>query len=189
MGGLSPKIEQELEKGRRAVAIGWYSGSWENAGELPEEILPLYSVILEDTIRRNAAKTLEFFHTEGVDVKIISGDHVRTVSMIAKRAGLRRWMEAVDMSVQGENPDYDRLCAKYAVFARVTPAQKKELVLALKRQGRQVAMTGDGVNDLLALRLLDSGGGRKRRQQTDFPDCASGFGFHESAPGGFREAS
>ncbi len=152
MGGLSPKIEQELEKGRRAVAIGWYSGSWENAGELPEEILPLYSVILEDTIRRNAAKTLEFFHTEGVDVKIISGDHIRTVSMIAKRAGLRRWMEAVDMSAQGENPDYDRLCAKYAVFARVTPAQKKELVLALKRQGRQVAMTGDGVNDLLALR-------------------------------------
>ena len=152
MGGLSPKIEQELEKGRRAVVIGWYSGSWENAGELPEEILPLYSVILEDTIRRNAAKTLEFFHTEGVDVKIISGDHVRTVSMIAKRAGLRRWMDAVDMSVQGENPDYDRLCAKYAVFARVTPAQKKELVLALKRQGRQVAMTGDGVNDLLALR-------------------------------------
>lgn len=155
MGGLSPKIEHELEKGRRAVVIGWYSGSWENAGELPEEILPLYSVILEDTIRRNAAKTLEFFHTEGVDVKIISGDHVRTVSMIAKRAGLRRWMEAVDMSVQGENPDYDRLCAKYAVFARVTPAQKKELVLALKRQGRQVAMTGDGVNDLLALREAD----------------------------------
>ena len=155
MGGLSPRIEQELEKGRRAVAIGWYSGSWENTGELPEEILPLYSVILEDTIRRNAAKTLEFFHTEGVDVKIISGDHVRTVSMIAKRAGLRRWMEAVDMSVQGENPDYDRLCAKYAVFARVTPAQKKELVLALKRQGRQVAMTGDGVNDLLALREAD----------------------------------
>ena len=155
MGGLSPKIEQELEKGRRAVAIGWYSGSWENAGELPEEILPLYSVILVDTIRRNAAKTLEFFHTEGVDVKIISGDHVRTVSMIAKRAGLRRWMDAVDMSVQGENPDYDRLCAKYAVFARVTPAQKKELVLALKRQGRQVAMTGDGVNDLLALREAD----------------------------------
>lgn len=155
MGGLSPKIEQELEKGRRAVVIGWYSGSWENAGELPEEILPLYSVILEDTIRRNAAKTLEFFHTEGVDVKIISGDHVRTVSMIAKRAGLRRWMDAVDMSVQGENPDYDRLCAKYAVFARVTPAQKKELVLALKRQGRQVAMTGDGVNDLLALREAD----------------------------------
>lgn len=155
MGGLSPRIEQELEKGRRAVAIGWYSGSWENTGELPEEILPLYSVILEDTIRRNAGKTLEFFHTEGVDVKIISGDHVRTVSMIAKRAGLRRWMDAVDMCAQGENPDYDRLCAKYAVFARVTPAQKKELVLALKRQGRQVAMTGDGVNDLLALREAD----------------------------------
>ena len=90
MDGLPPKTEQEMEKGRRAVAIGWYGGNWENTGELPAEIMPLYSVILEDTIRRNAAKTLEFFHAEGVDVKIISGDHVRTVSMIAKRAGLRR---------------------------------------------------------------------------------------------------
>ena len=125
MEGLPPKTEQEMEKGRRAVAIGWYGGNWENTGELPAEIMPLYSVILEDTIRRNAAKTLEFFHTEGVDVKIISGDHVRTVSMIAKRAGLRRWMDAVDMSTQGENPDYDSLCGKCAVFARVTPAQKR----------------------------------------------------------------
>ena len=90
MDGLPPKTEQEMEKGRRAVVIGWYGGNWENTGELPAEIMPLYSVILEDTIRRNAAKTLEFFHAEGVDVKIISGDHVRTVSMIAKRAGLRR---------------------------------------------------------------------------------------------------
>ena len=80
---------------------------------------------------------------------------METVSMIAKQAGLRRWMDAVDLSRQGEEPDYDELTEKYAVFARVTPAQKKELVLALKRRGHQVAMTGDGVNDLLALKEAD----------------------------------
>ena len=70
---------------------------------------------------RSAAETLEFFRKEGVDVKIISGDHITTVSMIAKRAGLRRWRDAVDLSVQEEHPDYDMLCRKYSVFAMVTP--------------------------------------------------------------------
>lgn len=152
---LPEKLERELEKGRRAVVIGYFEGHWENTQELPEKLRLLYSVILEDNIRQGAAKTLEFFHTEGVDVKIISGDHLKTVSMIAKQAGLRRWMDAVDLSRQGEEPDYDELTEKYAVFARVTPAQKKELVLALKRRGHQVAMTGDGVNDLLALKEAD----------------------------------
>ena len=152
---LPEKLEQELEKGRRAVVIGYFEGHWENTQELPEKLRLLYSVILEDNIRQGAAKTLEFFHSEGVDVKIISGDHLKTVSMIAKQAGLRRWMDAVDLSRQGEEPDYDELTEKYAVFARVTPAQKKELVLALKRRGHQVAMTGDGVNDLLALKEAD----------------------------------
>src|SRR5699024_3300439 len=105
--------------------------------------------------RRNASETLRFFSREGVDVKVISGDHVKTVSMIAKRAGLERWAEAVDLSEQGEELNYDKLCQKYAVFASVTPIQKQELVTALKRQGHQVAMTGDGVNDLLALREAD----------------------------------
>ena len=86
---------------------------------------------------------------------MISGDHMKTVSMIARRAGLHRWKDAVDMSLQGELPDYDQLCRDYAIFARVTPGQKQELVKALKRQGHQVAMTGDGVNDLLALREAD----------------------------------
>ena len=75
--------------------------------------------------------------------------------MIARKAGLERWSDAVDMSALGEKIDYDRICRDYAVFARVTPKQKQELVKALKRQGHHVAMTGDGVNDLLALREAD----------------------------------
>lgn len=75
--------------------------------------------------------------------------------MIAKRAGLRGWADAIDMSSVGEEPDYDAICREYTVFARVTPKQKQELVKAFQRQGHKVAMTGDGVNDLLALREAD----------------------------------
>ena len=122
---------------------------------LPGDLLPLYVIILEDTIRKNTRETLDYFHREGVDVKVISGDHLKTVSMIAKKAGLRRWNDAIDLSAVGEDADFDRICQDYAVFARVTPKQKQLLVQALKRGGHQVAMTGDGVNDLLALREAD----------------------------------
>lgn len=155
LGKIPENLEEELEMGRRVIVIGYTGKLWEDDETLPAEICPLYSVILEDTIRRDAEKTLDFFRKEGVDVKVISGDHVKTVSMIARRAGLARWKDAVDLSKEGENPDYDALCQKYSVFARVTPGQKQELVKALKRQGHRVAMTGDGVNDLLALREAD----------------------------------
>ena len=155
LGDLPGNLKCEMEKGRRVVIIGFIGREWEDTEKLPEGIQPLYGVVLEDTIRPHARETLEFFHKEGVDVKIISGDHVLTVSQIARRAGLHRWQDAVDMSAVGKDADYDLLCQKYAVFARVTPRQKQELIRALKRQGHQVAMTGDGVNDLLALREAD----------------------------------
>ena len=155
MERMPAKLENELDKGRRVIIIGYYGDLWEDEERLPAGIIPLYGVVLEDRIRHNADRTLTFFKNEGVDVKVISGDHIKTVSMIAKRAGLERWRDAADMSEQGDEPDYDRLCQEYAVFARVTPKQKQELVKALKRQGHQVAMTGDGVNDLLALREAD----------------------------------
>ncbi|HIT00538.1 MAG TPA: HAD-IC family P-type ATPase [Candidatus Faecaligallichristensenella faecipullorum] len=148
-------LMQQMEKGRRVVVIGYTGGIWTDGGALPVGIRPLYAVILEDTIRPHARETLEFFRKEGVDVKVISGDHITTVSQIARRAGLHGWRNAIDMSALGETANYDLLCQKYSVFARVTPKQKQELVKSLKRQGHQVAMTGDGVNDLLALREAD----------------------------------
>ncbi len=147
--------EREMEKGFRVIAVGYTRESWTDEESLPKKVEPLFIITLEDTIRKNAQETLEYFRKEGVDVKIISGDHVKTVSMIARKAGLERWSDAVDMSALGEKIDYDRICRDYAVFARVTPKQKQELVKALKRQGHHVAMTGDGVNDLLALREAD----------------------------------
>lgn len=148
-------LKMEMEAGRRVIVIGYYNKIWENINVLPQNIKPLYGVILEDDIRKNAKKTLKFFRQEGVDVKIISGDHAKTVSMIAKKAGLDHWERVVDMSAFEKEPDYEELTNKNSVFARVTPKQKQELVKALKRQGHKVAMTGDGVNDLLALREAD----------------------------------
>lgn len=148
-------LKMEMEAGRRVIVIGYYNKIWENINALPQNINPLYGVILEDNIRKNAKKTLKFFKQEGVDVKIISGDHAKTVSMIAKKAGLDHWERVVDLSAFEKEPDYEELTSKYNVFARVTPKQKQELVKALKRQGHKVAMTGDGVNDLLALREAD----------------------------------
>ena len=148
-------LKMEMEAGRRVIVIGYYNKIWENINALPQNIKPLYGVILEDNIRKNAKKTLKFFRQEGVDVKIISGDHAKTVSMIAKKAGLDHWERVIDMSAFENEPDYEELTNKYSVFARVTPKQKQELVKALKRQGHKVAMTGDGVNDLLALREAD----------------------------------
>lgn len=148
-------LKMEMEAGRRVIVIGYYHKIWENINALPQDIKPLYGVILEDNIRKNAKKTLQFFRQEGVNVKIISGDHAKTVSMIAKKAGLDHWERVVDMSAFQKEPDYEELTNQYSVFARVTPKQKQELVKALKRQGHKVAMTGDGVNDLLALREAD----------------------------------
>ena len=144
-----------MAHGRRLIAIGYIPEIWKNDKELPGGIQILYAVVLEDRIRRNARETLEFFKEQGVDVKVISGDHIKTAAMTAKRAGLDTWKEAVDLSRYEDEPDYDTICRKYSVFARVTPKQKQELVKALQRQGRHVAMTGDGVNDLLALREAD----------------------------------
>ena len=152
---IPKKAEVQMEQGYRVIAVGYSGQAWNNDEYLPDNILPLYLITLTDTIRKNTRRTLEYFRKEGVDVKIISGDHVRTVSMTAKKAGLKRWMDAVDLSTMGEEIDFDRICQKHAVFARVTPKQKQQLVKALKRQGHHVAMTGDGVNDLLALREAD----------------------------------
>ena len=155
MNNLPENLDEELEAGKRILVVGYSVELWEDEKTIPQTARPLYCLVLEDTIRCNAKKTLDFFQREQVAVKIISGDHKKTVSAIARQAGLDGWDRAVDLSLEGETPDYDKLCRDYTIFARATPKQKQELVLALKRQGHQVAMTGDGVNDLLALKEAD----------------------------------
>lgn len=107
-------------------------------------------ICLRDELRPNAKDTLNFFKKQGVDIKLISGDDPKTVQALAKKAGFES--ESIDMScVQ----DVESVVDSYSIFGRVTPEQKKELVLALKKRNKTVAMTGDGVNDVMALKEAD----------------------------------
>lgn len=123
---------------------------------LPEGLRPVALILLQDNIRKTAPATLRYFREQGVVCKVISGDSVETVSGIARRAGVDNWDKAVDMSKVAKK-DIPEAAAKYTVFGRVTPEQKKLLVKALQKKGHTVAMTGDGVNDVMALKEADCG--------------------------------
>ena len=112
-------------------------------------------ILIEDKIRDEAADTLRFFKEEGVDIRVISGDNPVTVAAIAAKVGLVGADKYTDAATWGDAPDYDALAAEYKVFGRVTPEQKLGLIKALKKAGHTVAMTGDGVNDILALKEAD----------------------------------
>ena len=107
-------------------------------------------ICLRDELRPDAKDTLNFFKKQGVDIKIISGDDPRTVEALARKAGFTS--KSIDMSTI---KDVEMVVDSYSIFGRVTPEQKKELVLALKRRNKTVAMTGDGVNDVMALKEAD----------------------------------
>lgn len=108
-------------------------------------------ILLEDTIRENAISTFKYFDAQGVDIKVISGDSALTVSSVAKRAGIKNADKYIDASNLDLN-NLDEEVLKYTVFGRVTPEIKQKLVIALKNNDKKVAMTGDGVNDVLALK-------------------------------------
>ena len=124
--------------------------------ELPENIEIIGLVLILDKIRKEASRTLEYFYKQGVDIKIISGDNPITVSKIAKQVGVKHYDKYIDMS-QVKDKDIKKIVLKYSIFGRVSPMQKQLLVQALKEKRRTVAMTGDGVNDVLALKESDCG--------------------------------
>lgn len=110
-------------------------------------------VRLEDEIRHDAKEIIEYFYKNDVEVKIISGDDLVTVQNIAGTVGVKD-LRGVDLSTM-KNPNFDKLVKDYAIFTRVKPEQKKSLIMALKKSGKTVAMTGDGVNDILAMKEAD----------------------------------
>jgi cation-transporting ATPase E len=122
---------------------------------LPEGLTPLALVLLTDEIRPEAPDTLKFFEREGVTIKVISGDDAVTVSAIAMRAGVKNAEHFVDATTLRDEAAVRDAATRITVFGRVTPAQKKMLVRALKDAGHTVAMTGDGVNDIPALKEAD----------------------------------
>lgn len=119
-----------------------------------KKIEPLCLILLRDKIKKDAEKTIEYFKKQGVDIKIISGDNPKTVAFISKNCGVDV-MGCVDARELKTHDDVVNALKNNNIFGRVTPSQKKEFVLALKELGHIVAMTGDGVNDVLALREAD----------------------------------
>ena len=144
----------DLQKnGKRVLAVG-YSKEVVKDDELPN-LEVVASIILEDPLRRNAKEMLGYFKEQGVDVKIISGDNALTVSNIAKRAGLEDYESYIDLSTISTDAEIVNLVDRYSIFARVLPHQKSIIVKALQAKNHKVAMTGDGVNDVIALRESD----------------------------------
>lgn len=148
------KIAIYSSKGYRVLVFAQYEGTLDRK-PLTEPVLPLCFVMLANPIRKGAKETFTYFAENDVDIKVISGDNPLTVSVIAAEAGIAGAERFVDASTLKEKEDYDRAVEEYTVFGRVTPSQKRMLVQALKEHKKTVAMTGDGVNDVLALKDAD----------------------------------
>ena len=123
--------------------------------KLPDNLKPMALILIKDQLRDNVQETVKYFKEQGVTLKVISGDSVKTVKNIAIDTGISGAENAVDMSTVKTDEELYEVAEKCNVFGRVTPEQKKKLVLAMKKHGHSVAMTGDGVNDVLALKEAD----------------------------------
>lgn len=145
-------IHHYQESGLRILLIALTS---DGTLEQPEDLMPIAFLTLSDPIRANAKDTLNFLTEQGVELKIISGDNPKTVSAIAEKAGFADYQKAVDLSSYSDEKEIRALAHSHSIFGRVTPQQKKLLIHELKSLEKTVGMTGDGVNDILALREAD----------------------------------
>ena len=149
------RVNDLADTGKRVLLVATSAAPLAGV-QLPSVLQPVAVLVFAEEIRPDAAVTLGFFAEQGIAVKIISGDNQRTVSAIARRVGLDVG-EGVDARAMGETTDEVRAHVGAVVFGRVTPEQKRSLVRALQESGEVVAMTGDGVNDVLALKQADIG--------------------------------
>lgn len=138
----------------RVITLGVSNCDFTDNDTLPEKITPLAIIKIKDKIRDNAGETIDFFKKQGVKLKIISGDNDLTVKRIAESVGVPDSEKSIDASKLSDD-NIDKAVEENVVFGRVTPQQKKKFVQSLKKNGHTVAMTGDGVNDVLALKEAD----------------------------------
>ncbi|MBQ5563431.1 MAG: HAD-IC family P-type ATPase, partial [Clostridia bacterium] len=148
------KLLDSYSRNYRSIIIAHSDNNF-NGNDLPKDINVLGIVLLNDKIRPEAPQTLRYFADQKVDVKVISGDNPITVSDVARRAEVKNYDKYIDATTLKTDEDIKNAIEKYTVFGRVTPLQKKKFVIALKEKGHTVAMTGDGVNDVLALKEAD----------------------------------
>ncbi|MBQ7521662.1 MAG: cation-translocating P-type ATPase [Clostridia bacterium] len=157
LGGKNSEIQKiigDIPKGYRVITVAYSENNFQERN-LPENVVPLGIVVLRDKIRKEAKATLEYFDKQGVTIKVISGDNPETVSAVAEQAGVKNYDKVVDATTLQTEEDIFDAVEKYTVFGRVTPKQKLQMVKALQKHSHTVAMTGDGVNDVLALKEAD----------------------------------
>ena len=147
-------IENYSSDGYRVLVFGRYSGV-PDGKELTEAVTPLGLILLANPIRKDAPETFRYFAEQGVAIKVISGDNPVTVSQVAMEAGIADAAKYIDASSLHTEDEIREAAAQYTVFGRATPDQKRQLVHALQSAGHTVGMTGDGVNDVLALKDAD----------------------------------
>ena len=159
-GALLEQVESHAANGQRVLVLASSDAVFAEANdaELPA-VQPVALVLLEDIVRADAPETLQFFADQGVIVKVISGDNNVTVGAVARRAGLQGWADNVNATTLPpiDTEEFTDAVMASTVFGRVTPHQKRAMVKALQSRGHIVAMTGDGVNDVLALKDADCG--------------------------------
>lgn len=148
------QIECWSRQGYRVLVFAKYQGIL-NGEKLTQPADPMGMILLANPIRENAPETFRYFARQGVKIKVISGDNAVTVSEVAKEAGISDADSYVDATTLTDDEQLKAAAEKYTVFGRVTPTQKRQLVSAMKKAGHTVAMTGDGVNDVLALKDAD----------------------------------
>lgn len=178
--GLQARMDELTAEGKRVIVLA------EGRGIVTPEEMPAMQTVcgiiaLTDRIRPGAEETLRYFREQGVEIKVISGDNPKTVSRIARQAGLTGWDRMVDARELTTPEMIAEACEQYTVFGRVTPEQKKQIVEALKANGHSAAMTGDGVNDIPALKSADcsiamAGGAEAARHAAQLTLMESDFG-------------
>ena len=148
------QVEELTLSGERVLVFGEYKGEL-SGKELVSEVIPMAFITLANPIRENAKQTFRYFAKQDVQIKVISGDNPLTVSKIAKEAGIEGSENYIDASTIKNNKQLIDALRKYTIWGRVTPEQKRQIVQCLQNLGNTVAMTGDGVNDVLALKDAD----------------------------------
>lgn len=161
---IPSEVKELMSQGKRILFVGI------NHGKIPtNDVEPIGMIVISDKLRTNAAETVNYFYEQGVDIKIISGDNPLAASAIAKQAGIRGAERYADTSTLNDK-ELEQAANTCTVFGRVTPEQKKKLIAALQKNEHKVAMTGDGINDLLAMRQSDCsvamGSGNDAAKQT-----------------------
>ena len=161
LGGAFPEVSEKAGHwsglGYRVLLLAGYDGCPAPGEVEAQRLTPQALLLLTNRIRPEAPETFSYFASQGVRIKVISGDNPATVSDVARRAGIENADKYMDSSSLQTEEDFLQAAENYTVFGRVTPDQKKQLIRAFKQKGHTVAMTGDGVNDVLAMKEADCG--------------------------------